>query len=221
MRSQAMRTRQLSNFITSAAALLLLLAGAVAGAETEKLLKDTPFEEIVARAKAGDPKAQLYLAEGHGGSLGSPLQNRQERHRWYVAAATNNVPEAQLYLGRYYCDQVAATKGISGADKAKRFQLATTALDWLLKAAKQGSFQAYVELGNEFESGKVFAQDLVEAYKWFHLAIEKGNQPAIAPVSRRNALSLRLTPTQVELAKRRALDFWETREQEKKPTAKP
>ena len=222
MHSLAMRTHQLSSVVTSVAALLLLLAGALAGAETEKLLKDTPFEEIVAKAKAGDPKAQLYLAQGHAGSPfgGVPL-NRQESHKWYIAAATNNVPEAQVYLGRYYYNQAAATKGVSPTDKTARQQAATAALSWFSKAAKQGLAEAYVELGGGFEAGTVFGKDLVEAYKWFHLAIEKANQRFAGLDSRRNSLSLRLTPAQIELAKRRALDFSEAQIQEKKPTATP
>ena len=111
------------------------------------------------------------------------------------------------------------TRGNAPKDKAKRQQAAPIALSWLVKAAKQGSFSAWVLLGKAFDEGTVFAKDPVEAYKWYHLAIEKGNNPIFAPVTQRNALSLKLTPAQIELAKRRALDFWEAQGEEKKPTA--
>lgn len=200
-------------------ALLLSHAGTFTAAETQKLLKDTPFEEVVAKAKAGDADAQFYLAKGHASSLTGVPYNPQESHKWYIAAATNNVPEAQFYLGRHYYEEAKSTRGNASKDKAKRQQVAPIALNWLNKAANQSCFPAWVFLGKAFEDGTVFAKDPVEAYKWYHLAIEKGNASIIAPVTQRNALSLKLTPAQIEMAKRRALDFWETLGEEKKPAA--
>lgn len=219
MSNQTMSLSKVVLFAVLASAVFLSRVGMLTAAESQKLLKDTPFEEIVAKAKAGDADAQLYLAQGHAGlSTGVP-HNKQESHRWYVAAATNNVPEAQLYLGKYYYDEVTSTRGYTQKDKAKRQQSAPIALSWLVKAAKQGSYGAWVFLGQAFEDGTVFAKDPVEAYKWYHLAIEKGNRPIGAPVTSRNALSLKLAPAQIELAKRRALEFWESLGEEKKPTA--
>lgn len=219
MNNETMRPPQVVFLVVLAAALLLSGAGVLTAAESQKLLKDTPFEEIVAKAKAGDADAQFYLAKGHA-SFGTGVpHNPQESHKWYVAAATNNVPEAQYYLGKHFYDEVTSTRGNTPKDKAKRQQSAPVALSWLAKAAKQGSFNAWVLLGKAFDEGTVFAKDPVEAYKWYHLAVEKGNNNIFAPVTQRNALSLKLTPAQIELAKRRALDFWEAQGQEKKPTA--
>ncbi len=205
--------------LSAIAVSLFLFSGATLGADAQKLLKDTPFEGIVAKAKGGDGDAQMYLAKGHV-SYGSHVpHNPQESYRWYVAAATNDVPDAQLYLGRHYYKQAVATKGITPKEKAARHQASTASLAWLLKAAKQGSIDAFVELGEAFDDGRIFAKDPVEAYKWYHLAIEKRSQPIGAPVKSRNALSLILTPAQIELAKRRALDFWESLGEERKPTA--
>lgn len=199
----------------------LFLAGMMSAlaAESQKLLKDTPFEEIVAKAKAGNAEAQMYLAKGHSGyATGVPF-NKQESHRWYVAAATNNVPDAQLYLGDYFYREATSTKGAAAKDKAKRNQSATVSMTWYLKAAKQGSFDSWVRLGNAFEDGSVFAKDPIESYKWYHLAIEKSHGMLVLPTKQGNALSLSLTPTQIELAKRRAQDFWDSLGEEKKPTA--
>lgn len=218
MNNQTMRSSKVVLFVVLASALLLSRAGVLTAAETQKLLKDTPFEEIVAKAKAGDGEAQLYLAKGHALLIGGIPFDKQESHKWYVAAANNNVPEAQYYLGKYFYDEVTSTRGNTPKDKAKRQQSAPVALSWLAKAAKQGSFNAWVLLGKAFDEGTVFAKDPVEAYKWYHLAVEKGNNNFFAPVTQRNALSLKLTPAQIELAKRRALDFWEAQGEEKKPT---
>ena len=196
-----------------------LLAQLLAAAESKKLLKDTPFEEVVAKAKAGDGEAQLYLAKGHALTIGGVPYNKQESHRWYLAAATNGLVEAELYLGNHYYQEALANRGVAAKDKAARNQNATASLSWNLKAAKQGSFEAWRRLGIAFDEGRVYAKDPVEAYKWYHLAIEKGGNKILAPTQQRNALSLKLTPAQIELAKRRALDFWDSLGEEKKPTA--
>lgn len=202
-----------------AASFLGLLAQPLVAAESKKLLKDTPFEEIVAKAKAGDGEAQLYLAKGHALLAGGVPYNKQESHRWYLAAATNGLVEAELYLGHHHYQEALANRGVAAKDKAARSQNATSSLSWNFKAAKQGSFEAWRRLGTAFDEGKVYAKDPVEAYKWYHLAVEKGNNPIFAPVTQRNALSLKLTPAQIELAKRRAQDFWDSLGEEKKPTA--
>lgn len=219
MSNQIMRSSQIVVLAVLASAIFFFRAAVLTAAESQKLLKDTPFEEIVAKAKAGEGEAQLYLAQGHARLGGGVPYNLQESHKWYVAAATNNVREAQFYLGQHFYEEVKSTRGNAPKDKAKRQQSAPVALSWLAKAAKQSSFDAWVLLGKAFDDGTVFAKDPVEAYKWYHLAIEKGNNPIFAPVTQRNTLSLKLTPAQIELAKRRALDFWEAQGEEKKPTA--
>ncbi len=216
-----MRTRPLSNALASAVTLLLLLAGAVAGAESAKLLKDTPFEEIVAKAKAGNPDCQIYMAKSYQLGSGGVPRDRKESHRWFVAAATNNVMEALFYMGDHFYNEASTIKGMSAPDKAKRQQAGTAALNWYMKAAKRGSVDAYANLGAGFEAGNVYAKDLVEAYKWFHLAVETDDHRYARArlVSSRNSLSLRLNPAQIDEAKRRALMFLETHAQETNPRA--
>ncbi|NBV23722.1 MAG: sel1 repeat family protein [Proteobacteria bacterium] len=166
-----MRFLNLFPVICFCSAMLLSRGGAISAAESQKLLKDTPFEEIVAKAKAGDADTQIYLAKGHASILGGGVpHNLQESHKWYVAAATNNGPEAQFYLGKHYYDEVVSTRGNAPKDKAKRQQIAPLALTWMMKAARQEYGSAWVFLGNAFDEGTVFAKDPVEAYKWYHLA---------------------------------------------------
>lgn len=188
-------------------------------AESQKLLKDTPFEEIVTKAKAGNGEAQLYLAKAHADFFNSGVYNPKESHRWYLAAGTNGLVDAELYLGRHYYQEAQSNRGVAAKDKAARNQSSAASLVWYFKAAKQGSMDAWINLGAAFDDGKIFAKDPVEAYKWYHLAVEKGQNHLFAPVSRRNALSLKLTPAQIELAKRRAQDFWNSLGEERQPTA--
>lgn len=212
------RFQKLLRFVLVASSVAMSFQPVIA-AESQRLLKDTPFEEVVAKAKVGGGEAQLYLAKTHANVLGGALYNPKESHRWYLAAATNGLVEAELYLGNHYYQEALANRGLAAKDKAARNQIATASLSWNFKAAKQGSFEAWRRLGTAFDEGKVYAKEPVEAYKWYHLAIEKGNNPIIAPVSQRNALSLKLTPAQVELAKRRAQDFWDSLGEDKKQTA--
>lgn len=215
-----MKTRPFCNALASAVTLLLLLAGALAGAESAKLLKDTPFEEIVAKAKAGNPECQLYMAKAYQLGSGGVPRNQQESHKWFVAAATNNVMEALLYMGDHFYHEASTIKGMSAPDKAKRQQAGTAALNWYMKAAKRGSIAAFLHFGRGFEAGNIYAKDLVEAYKWFHLAVETDSRLSSSFwVGNRNSLSLRLTPAQIEEAKRRALMFLETQAQETNPRA--
>jgi TPR repeat protein len=51
-------------------------------------------------------------------------------------------------------------------------------LEWLKKAAQQGSESAQYELGLMFEVGAGTARDLDAAEKWYGLAAEQGSEPA-------------------------------------------
>jgi TPR repeat protein len=133
----------------------------------------------------------------------------KESFRWFLAAATNGIAEAQYRTGSSYYSEAASNYGNQPADQAKRKQSATAALHWLTKAAFQGDVNAWQELGRGFRDGKVFTKDEVEAYKWFHLAVEAKHQMAEYD---RNALSAKLTLAKIGEAKERAVRFNKTRE---------
>jgi TPR repeat protein len=198
MKSPTLRT------LFATAALLLSVATAVAA--DNDLLKDTPFEEILAKARGGDGQTQLWLGKAYSAQIISskvPL-DLKESFRWFLAAATNGIAEAQCRIGRSYYSEAASTFSRKPEDQAKRKQSANAALQWLLKAAFQGESNAYHELGKGFRDGSVFTKDEVEAYKWFHLAVEGKHQFAEYD---RNALSTKLTPAKIEEAKERAVRF--------------
>lgn len=184
----------------------LLSSASAAVAADNDLLKDTPFEEILSKARSGDGQTQLWLGKAYSAQIISskvPV-DLKESFRWFLAAATNGVAEAQYRTGRSYYSEAASNFSRKPEDQAKRKQSANAALQWLMKAAFQGESNAYHELGRGFREGTVFTKDEVEAYKWFHLAVEGKHQLAEYD---RNALSAKLTPAKIEEAKERAVRF--------------
>jgi TPR repeat protein len=189
---------------------LLLPVAAVVAASSDDLLRDTPFEEILAKANRGDAKAQLWLGKAYSLQIfGAKVPgNSKESSRWFLAAATNGIAEAQYLTGRSYYSEAASIFSRKPEDQARRKQSANAAFQWLMKAAFQGEVGAYQELGRGFRDGVVFAKDEVEAYKWFHLAVE-GKHP-VAELDR-NALSAKLSPAKIQEAKERAQRFHKAR----------
>lgn len=73
-----------------------------------------------------------------------------------IKAANEGDAEAQLFLGRHYCeekDYVAAAQ-------------------WYRKAAEQGNLEAPEELGNIYYEGRGVKRDWNEALKWYFAAAE-------------------------------------------------
>ncbi len=201
---------KLPKLSTMFAAFALALSVSLAPAADNNLLKDTPFEEILAKAKAGDGQTQLWLGKAYSAQIISakaPLDFK-ESFRWFFAAATNGVAEAQYQVGRSYYSEATLNFGRKPEDQAKRKQSANAALQWLMKAAFQGNANACHELGKGFRDGNVFAKDEVEAYKWLHLAVE--GKHLFAEYDR-NGLSGKLSPAKIEEAKERALRFHKVR----------
>ena len=72
---------------------------------------------------------------------------------------------------------------------------------WYQRAANQGYAKAQGNLGVMYFNGEGVAQDYIEAYKWFDLAGRGGFEEAL---KYRNLVSDRMTPEQIDDAKRRA-----------------
>lgn len=207
------------NLAVGVVSTFLALAFSLRAADTNAILKATSFESLLASANAGEVESQLKLARGHAGlpvsgvSGGIPI-NQTEATKWYSKVATAGNVEGQSWMGQRLFNQANLT-----SDKRKRLELAQASLNWLMKAAWQGSIDAWGLLGQGFEEGKVFAKDQVEAYKWFHLLVlqkKVGGIYVTGPLSTadtsRNRLSLILSPAQIDQAKQRALDFMQARE---------
>jgi TPR repeat protein len=87
------------------------------------------------------------------------------------------------------------------------------ALKLLLSLANRGYQSAQMDLARNYEGGKALNRDLVEVYKWYKLAGERG---PVADVTHINGLVLAMTHEQIQEAEKRASEWkpHETSEEE-------
>jgi hypothetical protein len=75
---------------------------------------------------------------------------------------------------------------------------------WLRRAANQGLAVAQNKLGTMYEFGRGVPQDPVSAYMWYVLAAARGDA---ASAGQCDAIAKKLTPEQLEEARRRAREW--------------
>ena len=116
--------------------------------------------------------------------------------------AEKGYPDAQELLAETY-ESLTDENGDLSKSEARR--LNAEAAKWFLKAAEQGNVDAQYNLGWIYEEGWLGKPDYVQAYKWFSLS-EKGHYDPTRfqdPANKRTrALKTKMTPAQVEEAKR-------------------
>ncbi|MEZ0226115.1 MAG: tetratricopeptide repeat protein [Alphaproteobacteria bacterium] len=78
------------------------------------------------------------------------------------------------------------------------------AMTWLQRAAAQGNAPAQDKIGIMYRDGLGVPQDNVQAYMWFTLAANISGQ-FFTPL--RDNLGLKMTPAEIEDAKRRAAEW--------------
>ena len=199
---------------------------------TNKLMKQTSFEEWLTKAKGGDTNAQYLLGRSYSVfgiifQVQKPISevpyDVEAGHRWFLEAAKGGVPEAQYEVGNYFYRKVAYT-----FDKKKRADLVQAAFVWLNRGAWNGNIDAWRVLGEGHSRGGFFATDLIEAYKWIHLAAEAEERLLAAKLinhlklpAMRNRLSGQLTGVQIAQAKERAVRFIDAMEKAKKEKPQP
>lgn len=111
-------------------------------------------------------EAQMELANCYLSGNGV-LQNSTQGMKWLKRAASKN-PEAMLKMAEY------SLNPILDDDKSE-----VEAKLWWTKAASLGNSLAMYKLGVCYEDGiGMSIPDLNEAYKWYHLASQKGNEDA-------------------------------------------
>jgi uncharacterized protein len=106
---------------------------------------------------AGNPMAELYLAEIYASSQGVP-RDEAEAMRWYRKAAERGSAIAQRKLAAAYL----IGDGVPRDDEE--------AAHWYMKASAQGDRTAQYALGALYVSGEGVPQDFAEAYFWLNLA---------------------------------------------------
>jgi uncharacterized protein len=114
-------------------------------------------------------------------------------------------------------------KGASQGDANCQFTLGVMALNqrdydgamrWLLKAAAQSHTASQDKIGLMYRDGLGVPQDNVQAYMWFTLAANISGQ-YFTPL--RDTLGLKMSPTEIEEAKRRAAEWKPAKKKSRAP----
>ncbi|MBI5684249.1 MAG: SEL1-like repeat protein [Verrucomicrobia bacterium] len=153
------------------------------------------FKWLQKASEQGNAKAQSEFGLMHEGGLGTVV-NYEEAVKWYRKSAEQGCAWGQNNLGVMY------DHGF-GVPPAKE-----EAVRLFRKAAEQGMSMAQRNIGNALVIGRGVKQDYVEAYKWLRLAALQG-----IPAARDQLrdISIRMTPAEIEEARRRADEFRKSR----------
>jgi uncharacterized protein len=133
-------------------------------------------------AEQGDAGAQIELGWMYKYGVVIPKDDKAAAN-WFRKAAEQGDARAQYDLAKMY----AKGEGVPQDDKE--------AVAWYRKAAEQGFAQAQYNLALMYDNGEGVPEDDVLAYLWFNMAGADGDKWA---ADQRNALSERMTPTQIE-----------------------
>ncbi len=115
-------------------------------------------------AKHGLVGAESALGKIHLNGIGVPIDIKKAIS-WYKKAAAQDEPEALYVLGKFYYESSKEEQDLG--------------LEYLTKAAAEGSDKAQLQLGEMFEKGIYFGIDMDEALSWFNLSAEYGNNQAM------------------------------------------
>jgi uncharacterized protein len=191
----------LHRHVTRFLAALVLLAGINATAWADR------FDDAGAAYQRGDHKTAFGLLkplaeDGHADAqfilglmyeLGQGvIQDYDEAIEWYRLAAAQGNANAQFNLAVIYY----LGAGVAPDDKE--------AAQWYGLAADQGLMAAQYNLGYMFYKGYGVTQDYLQAHKWWSLAAAQGHEDA---AKNRDIAALKMTPSQIEEAKRLALEW--------------
>ena len=148
--------------------------------------------DLRASAEAGDPEAQFILGGLYLTGVGVP-PDAAEAVAWYRRAAEQGHARAQYNLGAMY----AEGRGVP--------QDAAEVVAWYRRAAEQGDATAQSNLGAMYAEGRGVPQDAAEAHMWLTIAASRSTGAEREQiVTARAAVAVRMTPTDVREAERRA-----------------
>jgi uncharacterized protein len=122
-------------------------------------------DDLLPKANAGDPAAQLALGQAHLTGKGA-TKDTKAAIEWLAKAADQGNTDARLALGKLYL-------GGSGVPKNS-----TESAKWYRLAAEQGDTTAQVQLARMHLAGTGVSKDEVEACKWAKIAFAKGDKQA-------------------------------------------
>lgn len=143
-------------------------------------------------AEAGHAEAQYRLGYCYEKKLGVRVASLEMAHKWYLKAADQELPIAQLRVGEMY---------LIGEGVAFNGPLA---YQYLYKAAERGLPDAQRMVGDCYKMGWGPARDDVKALMWYIIAAKQENEKAI---SNRDTMARFLKNHEVLLAEKAAKDF--------------
>jgi localization factor PodJL len=188
---------------------------------------DVDQKAVAARASSGDPQAQLQMGIWGLEKAIRPGEYR-EAGEWLRKAADAGIADAQYRLGTLYQSGRLAgqdpTNTVFWLEKAAAqrhvaalYNLGSmygtgrgvtrdpqVAVRYFQQAAELGDGYAQYNLARRCEEGQGTATDLVQAWKWYALAASGGIASAN---DGKHALESRLTPQQLEQARRAVEEF--------------
>ena len=116
-------------------------------------------------ADKGDSQAQRRLADAYFNGLGIPVDLPLAAHWYQMAARSGDFESVEVLAGLY-----RAGTGVS-IDYPKAVSL-------YRQAARKGSTSAQLSLGDMYEAGQGVPRNLVAAFAWNDLVIERKSTPA-------------------------------------------
>jgi len=147
---------------------------------------------------------------GHGisdsSSSNAATENKALGRALLRANAENGDEWAQWLLGKRYFD---GAEGVEQND--------VEAANWYRRSAEQGYSFAQIALGVMYEWGRGAAPDVIQADKWYSVAVstttvEGGDPyPALRAAQLRDHLEMRMTPEQIAEARKRAQEWKPTK----------
>lgn len=144
------------------------------------------LKELRPLADKGNSDAQRFLGDMYSDGNGVK-QSHKEAASWYRKAAMQGNAPAQYALG-VMCDRGI---GVKQNDKE--------AASWYHKAAELGNTEAQYSLGVMYQHGRgAVPKDIVQAHKWFSLAVANGFEIAEESVEETEA---KMSPEQIEKAR--------------------
>ena len=131
------------------------------------------IETLTRAASLGYAPAQLHLAGLFQTGDNGVAENLEESRLWARRAAESGDPRGMHAFGMYLFDGVGGPRN------------RVEALDWLLKAARGGLIDSQYNVARIYENGdEGVAVNVGEAYKWYMIAAQAGDDDARAAADR-------------------------------------
>lgn len=134
-------------------------------AQEQAAQEETPEQELLSRAEAGDPDAQNRLGAQYAEGDGVP-QDWEQAVEWFEKGAQQGNAIAQYNLSTCFCNGTGVEKDLQRS------------VEWLYKSAEQGYVQAQYTLALRYYRGEVVKQNPKQAAYWAEQAANQEDPQA-------------------------------------------